>query len=358
VMALKLFLTFAETGSFGLGDVSGDPHDSEFEAQVCEKLRARGHDVKAQIGASGFRVDLAIADTEKPGRFVLGIECDGAQYHASRSARDRDRLRQQVLEAHGWIIHRIWSADWYMRPQEELAKVEVAIAAAKAEWRERDEVALKPDRAVPLSFETTSSVDTAVIAAVLDAGRTTTTLSDRVLYREAAFAVNRTIEPHEAPLAEMAAYVVKIVEVEGPVHIDEIAARTRILWGLQRAGNRIRSAVARAADVAVRRGLLEGGPFYCLPGQAITVRDRSEVESTSLRKPEMLPPAEIDVALLKVIDDNFGASRSELTQAASRLFGFQSLGVQLRSVLEDGIARLVAVGKLVEKDQLLIRAKP
>jgi hypothetical protein len=72
----------------------------------------------------------------------------------------------------------------------------------------------------------------------------------------------------------------------------------------------------------------------------------------------MLPPAEIDVALLKIIEDNFGASRSELTQAASWLFGFQSLGVQLRGVLEDGIARLVAVGKLVEKDQLLIRAKP
>jgi hypothetical protein len=144
---------------------------------------------------------------------------------------------------------------------EELAKVEVAIAAAKAEWRERGDAALRPDRAVPLSFEMTGRADTDVIAAVLDIGRATTTPSDRVLYHQAAFAVNRAIDPHEAPLAEMAAYIVKIVEVEGPVHIDEIAARTRILWGLQRAGNGIRSAVARAANVAVRRGLLEGGPF-------------------------------------------------------------------------------------------------
>src|SRR3546814_2149360 len=79
-----------------MGEVSGEDFDSEFEIQVCERLQALGYDVKRQIGASGFRVDLAISDPEKPGRFLLGIECDGAQYHSSRSARDRDRLRQQV----------------------------------------------------------------------------------------------------------------------------------------------------------------------------------------------------------------------------------------------------------------------
>ena len=88
VAALKLFLTFAETGHFGMGEVSGEDFDSEFEIQVCERLQALGYDVKRQIGASGFRVDLAISDPEKPGRFLLGIECDGAQYHSSRSARD------------------------------------------------------------------------------------------------------------------------------------------------------------------------------------------------------------------------------------------------------------------------------
>jgi very-short-patch-repair endonuclease len=103
-----------------------------------------GYDVKRQIGASGFRVDLAISDPDKPGRFLLGIECDGAQYHSSRSARDRDRLRQQVLEAHGWIIHRVWSADWYLRPQAEIAKIEDAIAAARSEWSARDIDGLKP----------------------------------------------------------------------------------------------------------------------------------------------------------------------------------------------------------------------
>ena len=100
---------------------------------------------------------------------MLGIECDGAQFHSSRSARDRDRLRQQVLEAHGWIIHRVWSADWYLRPQHELKKIEAAIAEARAEWNARDEGVLKTTRAMPLSFEAEQEDDTEIVTAIVDA---------------------------------------------------------------------------------------------------------------------------------------------------------------------------------------------
>ncbi|WP_287900948.1 DUF3320 domain-containing protein [Brevundimonas sp.] len=322
VTALKLFLTFAQTGHFGLGEVTGEEFDSEFEIQVCERLQALGYDVKRQIGASGFRVDLAVSDPDKPGRFTLGIECDGAQFHSSRSARDRDRLRQQVLEAHGWIIHRVWSADWYLRPQAELKKIEDAIAAARAEWAARDEDGYKPARAVPVSFEAERVDDYEVVTAVMEAG--STFVSDRNLYVEADFPVNRAIEPHETSLAQMAAYVVKVVQVEGPVHLDEITARIRILWGLGRAGSRIRAAVERAVTAAVQHGLITGGPFYSAPDQAVVGRDRSMVTSLSLRKPETLPPAEIDQVLLTIIDANYGAGRDDLVQAASRAFGFSA----------------------------------
>lgn len=356
IAALKLFLTFAETGNFGLGEATGTGHDSEFELQVCERLRSLGYDVKSQIGASGFRVDLAVSDPERPGRFVLGIECDGAQYHSSRSARDRDRLRQQVLEAHGWIIHRIWSADWYLRPQEELKKIEVAIKAAKAEWRGRDEAGYQMSGAIPLSFES-ERVDDTEIAAATFGDPPPPAHRERTAYLEADFVVNRSIEPHEAPLADMAAYVVRIVEIEGPIHLDEITARIRVLWGLARAGARIRSAVARAADVAAKRGLIVGKPFYAVPGQTIVVRDRSSVASPTLRKPDMLPPAEIDKALLTIVDDNFGAGRSELVQAVSRAFGFAVTSAQIRNVLEDRIEALLTSEQLALRDNLLVRTK-
>lgn len=352
VMALKMFLTFAETGKFGLGEETGLDHDSEFEAQVAERLNALGYDVKAQIGASGFRVDLAVSDPEKPGRFVLGIECDGAQYHSSRSARDRDRLRQQVLEAHGWIIHRIWSADWYLRPNEELRKIEAAIAAARGEWRERDEQGFSRSQAVPLSFEAYQEGDVDVISAHVGDPPASPTYP---LYKEAQFPVNRATEPHEAPLAEMAAYVAKVVEVEGPIHLDEIATRIRTLWGLQKAGSRIRAAVARAADIASARGIILGGPFYTLPDQPILVRNRAFVSSSSLRRPEVIPPAEIEAAAIAIVDENYGAGRDELIQAIARAFGFASTSAQLRSVIERRIDHMAGTGGLQLREGLFVR---
>src|SRR5690606_31272204 len=126
---------------------------------------------------------------------------------------------------------RIWSADWYLRPQAELKKIEDAIAAARAEWAARDEDGYRPARAVPVSFEAERiDDDFEVVTAVMETG--TAFVADRHLYVEADFPVDRALEPHETPLAQMAAYVVKIVEAEGPVHLDEIIARIRILWGL------------------------------------------------------------------------------------------------------------------------------
>ena len=352
--ALKMFLTFAETGNFGLGEVTGEDFDSEFEIQVCERLQALGYDVKRQIGASGFRVDLAVSDSDKPGRFTLGIECDGAQFHSSRSARDRDRLRQQVLEAHGWIIHRVWSADWYLRPQAELKKIEDAIAAARAEWSARDEDGYKPARAVPVSFEAEQiDADFEVVTAVMETG--SAFVSDRNLYVEADFPVNRAVEPHETSLAQMAAYVVKVVQIESPIHLDEITARIRILWGLGRAGSRIRAAVERAVTAAVQHGLILGGPFYSAPDQVVVGRDRSMVTSLSLRKPEVLPPAEIDQVLLTIIDANYGAGRDDLVQAASRAFGFSATSAQLKEVLQAGVGRLEAAGVVTIKGDLIVR---
>jgi very-short-patch-repair endonuclease len=354
VAALKLFLTFAETGTFGLGQPTGLDHDSDFENQVATRLRMLGHDVKAQIGASGFRVDLAIVDPEKPGRFVLGIECDGAQYHSSRSARDRDRLRQQVLEAHGWIIHRVWSADWYLRPNEELKKIEEALSRARLEWQAREEERRVETHKTTLSFDSYSTDDTEVVVAALQEQGLDEKVDDFTPYREASFIIRRSDEPHEAPIAEVVAYVIKVVEVEGPIHVDEITTRIRTLWGLGRAGARIRGVIARAAEIATKQRMIEGGPFFLIPSRSIEVRDRSAVTSQSLRKPEMLPPAEIDLAIIKAVGENFGAQRHELIQAVSRSFGFAATSGQLRAVFEDSINRLLKADALALRDDLLV----
>src|SRR5262249_8450803 len=96
---------------------------NEFEIQVQEALERAGLYVIPQFGSSKYRIDLVVQHPEKPGRSLLAIECDGATYHSSLTARDRDRLRQEHLEARGWRFVRIWSTDWFNRRDEELSRV-------------------------------------------------------------------------------------------------------------------------------------------------------------------------------------------------------------------------------------------
>ena len=83
-----------------------------------------GHEVDLQVGGANYRLDMAVLDPRDPSRYLLAVECDGASYHSSYSARSRDRLRQQVLEGLGWSIYRIWSTDWFRNPKGELQRLD------------------------------------------------------------------------------------------------------------------------------------------------------------------------------------------------------------------------------------------
>ena len=124
---LKQFLQFAESkGELDLGSHSKDSvggFDSPFEEAVSEALQMRGWIVVPQVGVSGFRIDLGIKHPHKPGSYLAGVECDGATYHRSSTARDRDKTRQLVLEGLGWNILRIWSPDWWYDPSGVAAKI-------------------------------------------------------------------------------------------------------------------------------------------------------------------------------------------------------------------------------------------
>lgn len=352
VAALKMFLSFAQTGKLGIAQETGRDADSIFEEQVAARLIALGHDVKTQIGTAGFYVDLAVSDPEKPGRFVLGIECDGAQYHSSRSARDRDRLRQAVLEAHGWIIHRVWSTDWFLRPQEETAKLISAIEAAKQQWREADERLVEPIAAVPLRFTGHKEDDVEIVTGHIEAEK-----RHAVQYEEAKLVVRRQVEPHETSLGEMMRHVTRVVEVEGPIHESEIVVRIRSAWGLARAGNRIRDAVREALNGAKQKGDISGGPFYSKPGNPLIIRSRADVNSPTLRKPENLPPDEVKAAIAEIVDANFGAEQDQLAQAVARLFGFNSTSAQLRAVVEEALAEMLETNRLRLDGRLVSAAR-
>ena len=108
IHALKRYLEYAETRGRAAVKRTGDEFDSDFEAEVGDQLRAKGYQVNLQVGVSGFRIDLGVRHPDHPECFLAGVECDGAAYHSSRSARDRDRLREEVLSSLGWDLVRVW----------------------------------------------------------------------------------------------------------------------------------------------------------------------------------------------------------------------------------------------------------
>ena len=121
---LKKYIKYAETGQLEQGVITGKSPDSEFEEVVMSWLERAGYESKPQVGVSKFNIDIGLIHPEKPDFFLLGIECDGAQYHSSKSARDRDKLREDILRGHGWDIYRIWSTDWFANPEKEFNKLD------------------------------------------------------------------------------------------------------------------------------------------------------------------------------------------------------------------------------------------
>ena len=130
VKALREFLHFAENREFKHSQETGKPTDSPFEDEVISAISTLGYGMEPQLGSEGFYIDIAVRDSNKPSRYILAVECDGASYHSSASARDRDRIRQDVLEGMGWRFHRIWSTDWFRTRDREVKRLKDSIEKA------------------------------------------------------------------------------------------------------------------------------------------------------------------------------------------------------------------------------------
>jgi len=152
VLAFKGYLSYAHGGA-QYDDASGGDADSDFEIFVADALRAAGYEVVYQVGVEKFRIDLGVRHSSCPVGFIAGIECDGANYHSGLSVRDRDHIRQTILENLGWNIYRVWSTDWFSDPARETAKL--------LSWLDRIRERLTEERAVQAASET---VDKAKVA--------------------------------------------------------------------------------------------------------------------------------------------------------------------------------------------------
>ncbi len=327
VTSLKRYLKFAQTGQIEIALATGRGEESPFEEEVGAALRKHGYQVHPQVGSEGYRIDLAVVDPEAPGRYLIGIECDGATYHSARSARDRDKLRQRVLESRGWIIHRIWSSDWWQDRDTEIARLLKAIEGA------RQEEANPTPPPTPAPEPEESFVEETETAALPDGPPA---------YRVTPASTGD----------DLAKYLIQVVNTEGPIHFDLLMARLREASGQPRLTAQVRVMLDELISHAAKTGKIKiaGDALYTEDAQLQALRDWSELPG---KKIDWVPQIELANALRHVIGESFGVTPEAAIRSAFARLGFKRTTESAQEKGAAALAELLANRLAAEKEGLL-----
>lgn len=344
--ALKVFLEYAETGVLPVNEETTREPDSPFELEVKRAIEHLGYEVQPQVGSQGFYLDLAVRDPAKPGRYILAVECDGASYHSSLAARDRDRLRQSVLEGLGWRFHRIWSTEWFRNSGAEVVRLKEAIEAAIAHQYHLDSQ----------KESVTVSVDNEIKPEII---RVKSQPEEPVVtpYEEVDF--DMLSIPHVSNFDEvsdetLAKAICQLVEIEGPIHITPLTNKLTQAAGLMRAGVRIQRKVESVISRQVQVGtIIQKNEFLSLPNQSIRLRDWSGLAST-FRRFEFVSDEELKHVLMLIIKDAYSIARDDSFGPALNMIGFKRITVAMRTRLEVLTDRLISKGKIKEVNKRLV----
>lgn len=357
VKHLKNYLDYAERGIVALAAMDegslGDA-DSPFEISVAQALQAKGWEVRTQVGVSGFRIDLGVVHPDKAGAFLAGVECDGATYHRSATARDRDQIREAVLRNLGWEILRIWSTDWFMRQQDALKRIDDALHQLLERSREEArEEATPPDPEI-LDDEAELEVVVSDHKLVGDDEDRSGDADEDVAgqEREEMYASQQVVYPAvstdaetqtpeiaetfdcDASLFYESAYsqkltnlVDRLVKDHGPISETMLFRQVARLHGWQRAGRRIQERVLNCIGDSER--FPEHGNVFVWPaGQH---RDRIPFRPSLDRPARDIPQAEI----LGLIDDHLHVLDSDdPAKHIATLMGLGRLSADTRDYLE------------------------
>lgn len=325
-VALRNYLEYVQTGQLEQPGAPGEDVESPFEESVSDALRQHGVEVVPQVGVAGFRIDLGVVDPSSPGRYLLGIECDGATYHSARSARDRDRLRQEVLENLGWRIHRIWSLDWLNDRDKEIRRLLLAIESAKSDSaRDSGSGTAQPRPQKATVIQRTDSQKEAKHPHEL------------VSKPYVKYTRTRLLSGHPSDISSdrLADLVTEIVKVESPIHADELDKRVAEAFGLQRTGNRIQDAVLLARRRAESLGKINRrGSFLWNPKmKQPAVRSRLDINIGV----ERIAPEEIRITAEKVNKVAHGLTKDALVMEVARSLGYQRVSENINGAIRKAL---------------------
>lgn len=341
VVALRRFMHYAQHGEIADLPPETAAIPAPFEDVLAHALRQAGYAVAQRVGSGPARVDVAVVG-EGNGRYILGIECDGDNYHLARSARDRDRIQAQTLARLGWRIHRVWSHRWWQEPEAEQARLLAAIAAPPSPTaitsyplheRYDPHEAIAAAHPIPLYQPATLTIDLGGLTFVN-------------YYKANKLAYHQNLLN----------WLAQIVQQEGPIHHTEAMRRMSYAAGyqlltitdflqkwLQQQGQKSKQ-IKRRDD-------------FLWPAEMLrpTVRDRSQLPKLS-RKFEYICPEEIAEAVLIVAHDALGIPVDDVPHRVGQLFGFRQLGGNAKTAVLATIDILIQQGWLHQQGAELFPA--
>ena len=325
VKMLRSYIEFAQQGIAALEKELTFNYDldfdSPFEEAVYDFLQSKGYNVVTQVGCSGFRIDMAVKHPTQSGKFAIGIECDGAAYHSSRTARERDRLRQAVLEDMGWTIYRIWSTDWIKDSKTEEEKlinaVEKALGRAVIESEDNDVldcIDSNADYTIPI-LEIEEKIEPSEVG---DKGY------GFDLYKR-AYPLN--IIDEDGNTRKGYDIALDIISLEQPIHFEELCRRIAPAYGRQKATSVVRDEVKYIFNYHLKGIITEDKNGF------VRIKDFADVkvrvpnpDDDYLRPITYICDEELALAMKTIALHSFGITPDDLFIVTARELGFKRTG--------------------------------
>ena len=304
-------------------------HDSPFEEAVYNFLDRKGYKLATQVGCSGYRIDMAVKHPSLSGIYVLGIECDGAMYHSARTARERDRLRQDVLEKMGWKIYRIWSTDWIKDPVSEGNKLLAAVEEAIASYGTQDTPKERKE-------------NNADYMNVEEKPRASSDPVDLYGFTHAASYSFVTLSKDYGGYVDIGDAIEMVVKNEYPIHYDLLCQRLAGLYGNSKATVKVRREVDWGLQKVSDRVLRKGDYLYPKIYWEIPIR------MPNTRKIQHISTDELATAMLKILKTCVGTTREALASETSRVYGFSRNGQNITAAMAEAVQKLIDSGKAEE----------
>ena len=338
VRYLKYYLDYAKNKDFNkfLQTTEGLDFDSGFEESVYETLVNEGFSVSTQVGCSGYRVDLAIKHPKNPGIYLLGVECDGAQYHSSRFARDRDKIRQLILENLGWNIHRIWSDDWLNNRDYEIKKIKEKVDSLLKSKKEIKKEEKRFEKVEEVNdFQEISLKDKYEKYEVAELPQSRTKIEFDG-YGDMVWGGNKAKQ-----------LMLSVLEVESPIEKELLYKRVLNSFGINKLGARLN----RNFDDLVNEMKREYSNIHVY-GETVSIDKIDGVCPVRISKETqrpfiLIPKEEIGGAIVDILKNTFGATKETLVaDIAKGIFHNNRTGGKIKAKVEESI-------KYLEKEKII-----